>query len=777
MRRISTLLVLLCCTLFSFGQSMIGRQIVDQYPVDAWGDNTYGLTWLPQSYNSSSSTRYPLIIFLHGSGEGGSSVSSLNVLVQQSPPALPEYIAKGFNATARNPRDGKTYEFIVCSPQAPSWSYSYNELKYILPGILKKYRVDPNRIYLTGLSAGAGGAWTVLGSGDASFASQFAAMVCVNTAGVTATGSLTDVQVQANVDKGMPTQYGVAMYSVTGVLDGLINTSWEYMNAFNRSNPSSPGKFIQIAGIGHSTWGQAYDPTWRPTTAYYGTNVQNAPDWPNNNHGSPVEGSGVTQDSLNIYEWMLLFARNVAPPSQPAPPQSTPPTQPDPPTQPTPPSAQNPPPPANYSKSIPGKFEAEAYDNMSGIQTESTSDAGGGLNVGWIDWADWMDYNVNVTNAGTYTAYFRVAAMYYGAQLQLRASDGSVLTTVDIPVTGNYQSFETLSANVTLPAGNQTLRVVCTQSTNFNINWLDFETSNSSPVNNPPPSSGSSGSSGYSFRDINVDLYGGQNAYGNPQWNDWNINVSAGSDYFHYYDGNNSGASAILTGNDDVKDNSAGYAPDGSMAPPQVLRYTSYSQSARTLYLQGLDPNKVYDLDLFASRNANPGNSTTFAINQYAVTVSTYNNLGNKASFSNLTPDSKGRIVVGISSPNSYNYLNGFIIHEHTGGTTNAAVATGTSTAAARLFGIDSLITSTSTLSVFPNPATDHFNLQINNNHLGRMDIQIVDPSGTVRRNFLFSKDLQQTQVSLPSEGLAAGTYFIRIQIGNWSTIKKVLKL
>src|SRR5450631_3733432 len=120
--RIRFTLVFLLTGIFSYGQTIIGRQIVDQYPVDQWGDKTYGLTWLPTDYNSNPTAKYPLIIFLHGSGENGNSVSSLNVLIRQNPAALPEYIADGFNATAKNPKDGKTYEFIVCSPQAPGWS-------------------------------------------------------------------------------------------------------------------------------------------------------------------------------------------------------------------------------------------------------------------------------------------------------------------------------------------------------------------------------------------------------------------------------------------------------------------------------------------------------------------------------------------------------------------------------------------------------------------------------------------------------------------------------
>jgi hypothetical protein len=44
--------------------------------------------------------------------------------------------------------------------------------------------------------------------------------------------------------------------------------------------------------------------------------------------------------------------------------------------------------------SIPGKVEAENYTMQFGIATETTSDAGGGLNVGWTETDDWLVYAI-----------------------------------------------------------------------------------------------------------------------------------------------------------------------------------------------------------------------------------------------------------------------------------------------------------------------------------------------------------------------------------------------
>jgi hypothetical protein len=90
---------------------------------------------------------------------------------------------------------------------------------------------------------------------------------------------------------------------------------------------------------------------------------------------------------------------------------------------------------------IPGKIEAESFTSMNGIQTETTADTGGGLNVGWTDTGDWLNYTVNVQSSGTYTVGFRVASINPASQLQLRNAAGTVLTTVNVPNTGGWQTW------------------------------------------------------------------------------------------------------------------------------------------------------------------------------------------------------------------------------------------------------------------------------------------------------------------------------------------------
>jgi hypothetical protein len=121
---------------------------------------------------------------------------------------------------------------------------------------------------------------------------------------------------------------------------------------------------------------------------------------------------------------------------------------------------------------IPGKIEAEAYNAMFGIQTEATTDAGGGLNIGYIDANDWIDYNVNVSTSGAYVVSFRVASALATGAFQLKVGS-TVLTSTTVPNTGGWQVWKTITMPVTLTQGMQTIRILASGA-GFNLNWLDF---------------------------------------------------------------------------------------------------------------------------------------------------------------------------------------------------------------------------------------------------------------------------------------------------------------
>jgi hypothetical protein len=124
---------------------------------------------------------------------------------------------------------------------------------------------------------------------------------------------------------------------------------------------------------------------------------------------------------------------------------------------------------------VPGKIEAELFDDMMGIQTGATTDIGGGLNVGWIETGDWLNYIVNVEEAGTYKVVFRLAGWTATGKVALRTAAGTNLTTAIVPNGGaaQYQKwYDVDGANTfTLSAGLQTIRIYA-EGSPFNLNYF-----------------------------------------------------------------------------------------------------------------------------------------------------------------------------------------------------------------------------------------------------------------------------------------------------------------
>ena len=122
-----------------------GKQIQLQYFVEGVSDDsTRYLLYLPRDYDAGNK-QWPLLFFLHGRGERGADI---NLVKTHGPPKLIE--------------KGKSFPFLVVSPQCPltHHEWDWRIMDGLLTEIEKKYRIDPARIYLTGLSMGGYGSWT-----------------------------------------------------------------------------------------------------------------------------------------------------------------------------------------------------------------------------------------------------------------------------------------------------------------------------------------------------------------------------------------------------------------------------------------------------------------------------------------------------------------------------------------------------------------------------------------------------------------------------------------
>ena len=226
----------------------LGRQYIITVPT---GDPTYpvsqALLWLPKNYFTTKK-KYPLIMNLYGQGQCGYDLDTMITAHTMS-----EFIAEGFNPKAKNSVDGKTYQFMVFSPQCPApWGWSAPQMKVMLKTLEDSFRVDTKRIYLTAFSSGGWGLWSCI-TDDRTLCSQFAAISPMSSAPGDHPDKVTNVA-----------KYGIACWNICGDADADYPVAVKYTDTINAHKPPIPAKLQTLHGVGHWAWFYGYDPTWRP---------------------------------------------------------------------------------------------------------------------------------------------------------------------------------------------------------------------------------------------------------------------------------------------------------------------------------------------------------------------------------------------------------------------------------------------------------------------------------------------------------------------------------
>jgi len=284
----TTLLALLCCaatlSLFSCKKDIgsgVEQQLVNGTPSEDFytessapvqkrithsinaSVNGY-LEALPASYSQKPNHKYPLIIFLHGrKGAGDGSFAELANVEDISIPYLikqkkfPKNFIVGEN----------TYQFIVISPQfkRKCWPLSW-DVDDVVDFIIKKYRVDINRIYLCGDSMGGGGVWDYA----IDHGKRLAAIAPFAGASWPTT------------DKGKKiAESGVPVWAFHNKSDPDVPAwySIDYVKYTNKYNPVVTAKLTLFYNTTvHNCWNTAIDPSYK-------------------------------ENNKNLYEWMLSHHR------------------------------------------------------------------------------------------------------------------------------------------------------------------------------------------------------------------------------------------------------------------------------------------------------------------------------------------------------------------------------------------------------------------------------------------------------------------------------------
>ena len=189
------------------------------------------LLGLPKGYDRAPSKRWPLVLFLHGAGERGDDLT----LVRKHglPRVAEERRVPGF----------EDLPFIAVSPQCPAdswWTRETLALSALLDEIETHYRVDPDRIYVTGLSMGGFGTFALAAAEPL----RFAAIVPICGG-----GSRTDARRIAHIP----------IWVFHGAKDSTVplRSSAEMVEALGHFGASP--RFTVYPDATHDSWTQTYD--------------------------------------------------------------------------------------------------------------------------------------------------------------------------------------------------------------------------------------------------------------------------------------------------------------------------------------------------------------------------------------------------------------------------------------------------------------------------------------------------------------------------------------
>jgi hypothetical protein len=140
-------------------------------------------------------------------------------------------------------------------------------------------------------------------------------------------------------------------------------------------------------------------------------------------------------------------------------------------------------PPPTGSRNAYGTIQAESYDSQSGTITESTSDTGGGQNIGALANGDWALYKgVNFGSSAATQFSARVAGGAAGGvsglvEVRLDSRSAAPVGSFAVANTGGWQSWRTIPANISSVTGTHDVYLTFTsgQPADFvNVNWFTF---------------------------------------------------------------------------------------------------------------------------------------------------------------------------------------------------------------------------------------------------------------------------------------------------------------
>lgn len=140
-------------------------------------------------------------------------------------------------------------------------------------------------------------------------------------------------------------------------------------------------------------------------------------------------------------------------------------------------------PPPSGNRDAYSAIQAESYDSQSGVIPETTTDTGGGQDIGSLANGDWALYKgVNFGSTAATQFYARVASGAAGGvsglvEVRLDSRGNAPIGSFALANTGGWQSWKTIPANISSVTGTHDVYLTFTsgQPADFvNVNWFDF---------------------------------------------------------------------------------------------------------------------------------------------------------------------------------------------------------------------------------------------------------------------------------------------------------------
>ena len=182
---------------------------------------------IPKDYSATGEQKYPVVLFLHGAGERGDDNA--------------RQLAHGTKEFATDANRDK-YACFVIAPQCPSgqwWGDSLPLIVDLLADMQKEYRIDANRLYVTGLSMGGFGTWDLLGRHPQMFAA--AAPICGGG----------DPETCSKFSK-------VPIWVFHGDADKVVRPEQSRRMVEGLKKAGGMPKYTEYPGVGHDSWSQTY---------------------------------------------------------------------------------------------------------------------------------------------------------------------------------------------------------------------------------------------------------------------------------------------------------------------------------------------------------------------------------------------------------------------------------------------------------------------------------------------------------------------------------------